>query len=695
MHREKSWILLFSLLVLSCPKSSSGVRSGHGEGELPQAVVPDAQADAALAQAEQQAKSGVEAEQQIEAYLGVRAQHPNTTAALEALYRAGVLYYEAGDYASARRAFNELLFQNPLFDKAEDAKLKLGLSALEVQAFRDAYQTLNSLAEKSQGTVRRDAYDAAGRAAESAQLYGEALRIAMLLTDEATTEDERAAGSKRVADLVEGKVGFLDIAKVRESLPSTHPAWPVLTFKLARIYYHLRDWTRLEETLERFLREAPKHEFAYQAKELLVRAQRRSEVKPKVIGVVLPMSGRYKQLGDAVLRGIQLALRGSDLELVVKDSQGDVNLAGQQVEELAFDDQAIAIIGPLLNDDSRRAALVAEELQIPIITLTKSEGITAIGPHVFRNMLTNSQQAKALAEYAVGTLGFKTFAMLYPNIPFGVEMANSFWDEVLQRGATVRGAESYDHDQTTYAREVKKLVGRYYLDDRSDYQDTYREIMGGEGDAFRKRKAIEKARSKLEPVVDFDALLIPDSWQRVGLVTPALAFEDIITNACDERDLEKIKKTTGRKQIKTVTLLGTNTWNSPKNPQGIPELMQRGGKFVTCSIYVDGFFADSARKSTKRFVGAFGDAHKELQPTLLDAIGYDSAGMLRQVIEKARPRTRHEMTQQLSVLKGFEGATGTTHINDLREAEKPLFFLTIDSKGIRELTPKEKKGSGS
>ena len=41
----------------------------------------------------------------------------------------------------------------------------------------------------------------------------------------------------------------------------------MLTFKLARVYYHLRDWTRLEETLNHFLAQAPNHPFAGQARE--------------------------------------------------------------------------------------------------------------------------------------------------------------------------------------------------------------------------------------------------------------------------------------------------------------------------------------------------------------------------------------------------------------------------------------------
>jgi len=262
----------------------------------------------------------------------------------------------------------------------------------------------------------------------------------------------------------------------------------------------------------------------------------------------------------------------------------------------------------------------------------------------------------------------------------------------MARGGEVRGAESYGFDQTTFSNEAKKLVGRYYLDDRREYVEGYREIMQGKGDAFRKRKAVEALQSKLNPVIDFDAILIPDDWRRVGLVAPALAVEDIVTNACDPRDLERIRKTTGRKDLKTVTLLGTNQWSSPKGRTGLPELIERGGKFVMCSVYVDGFFVDSARPATQRFVTRYRDRYQELgrDPGLLEAIGYDSAGMVRSVIDKAAPTTRLQFRESLANLKDFDGATGKTHFSDQREAKKPLFLLTITSKGVRELGPTEK-----
>lgn len=675
-------------LLFGCPPKKVDPNPEHDKPRVE--VKPDAKADSALADAR---KTAGAKKQVIEALLAVRKTYPETTAGQDALYEAGILSFEEGDYVNARKALNELLFENPLHPKANDARLKSGLAALELKAYRDAYQTLQSLVDKLEGPDKQKAQDALAKAAAGAQAFADALRMQMKAVEAATSDDEKKKALVALEEVVESRATFLSIAEVWNDLSHSHPAWPLLTFKLAKIYYHLRDWTRLDETLKALIADAPQSPFIAEAKALQARIARRGEVKPKVIGVVVPMSGKYKGLGDAVMRGITLALKGSDIEVVVKDSQGDVNLAGQMVEQLAFDDGAIAIIGPLLSDDSRRAALVAEELQIPIVTLTRLAGITQIGPNVFRNMVTNAQQAEALADYAMGTLGYKSFAVLYPNIPFGVELSDEFWTAVEKRGGVIRGAESYAHDATTFTSEARGLVGRLLMEDRAEYLEARRELREQNLDDFRFRKGMEKVKKELEPVIDFEALLLPDSWQRVSLVAPALAVEDIVTNACDKKDLEKIQKATGKTRLKTVTLLGPSTWGSPKNRQTQEfELIERGGKFVMCSVYVDGFYENSKRPATKTFVDGFRDAYREYQPTLLDAIGFDTAQILKGVIDKSQPKTRADLRDRLSQVKGHEGATGTTHFDDRREAQKPLFLLSIEPRGIKEIAPRKPEG---
>ena len=696
-------LVILSLFALACPMRPEAVEqttandaSTGGRGERVRVETrKDPAADQAFESATQSTQ-GASGDKVAAAYAEVAKSHPNTTSGQEALYRAGLIYFDRGDFAKARSAFNQLLFENPLFDRAQDAKLKLGLSALKLGAYRDAHQTLSALVDHVPSNQKDATLKAVGQAAEGEHLYGEALQVALKALDDAPSPEEKSKALERVTYLVEDKVPFVEVLKAQSALSTRSPAWPVLTFKLAKIYYHVRDWNHLAETLRIFLQEAPQHPFAEQARAMLARSTRRADVNPNVVGIVLPLSGKYKPLGEAVMRGIKLALKGSDIVTVVKDAQGDVNLAGQAVEDLVFDQGAIAVLGPLLAEDSKRAALVAEDLQVPLLTLSRSEHITEVGPFVFRNMLTNSAQADALAEYSTKVLGIQKFAMLYPDIPYGTELANDFWDALSQRGGEVRGAESYSYDQTTFTSEAKKLVGRYYLEDRGDYADLQRELSGNATDAFHKRKAVEKARHSVEPIVDFDALFIPDDWRRVGLVAPALAVEDIITNACDPRDLQRILSTTGKKTLKTVTLLGSNQWNSPKGRSGNAELMERAGKFVQCSVYVDGFYADSIRPATQKFVGLYRDAYKDSaqpEPGLLEAIGYDSAMMFRRVMASKTVSSRALFRDKLSSIKNFEGATGTTHFDRNREASKPLFFLTIDREGIKEISPTEKPGS--
>ncbi len=686
---RESLLLLSVLFLCACPRPE-GTGRGNGSGQKVD-VKKDPTADDALAKAVSIADSKSRREG-IEALLLVRKTFPETTAGQDALYRAGVLAFEEGDYVLARKSLGELLFENPLHPKAVDARLKSGLAATEMKAYRDAYQTLSTLVDRLEGEDRRLAEAALARAAAGSQQYGEALKSALKAVENASGPEETKKALAALEDVVESKTTFLALAEAWNELPKSHPGWPLVAFKMARVYYHLRDWPRLDETLKSLLGNAPDSAYAPDAKALLDRLAKRAHVKTKLVGALLPMSGKYKAFGETTLRGLQLALKGSDVELLVKDTQGDPTLTAKLVEQLAFDDGVIAIIGPMLAEDSKRAALVAEELQVPLITLSRAEGLTEIGPHIFRTMVTNAQQAEALADYAMNTLGYKTFAILHPNTPFGVELSNDFWDAIEKRGGQIRGIESYDHDQKTFTEEAKRLAGRYYLEDRGDYYEKIREIRENVPDEFRRRKAMEKMKAALEPVIDFEAMLIPDSWQQVSLVAPALAVEDIITNACDKKDLERIQKTTGKDKLKTVTLLGPSTWSSPKGASGDPQLIERGGKYVLCSVYVEAFYEPSDRPSTRAFVTAFRETYHEASITLLDAVGYDSAALVRSIIEKNAPTTRAGFREVLQHVKDFQGATGSLTIDDAREARRQLYLLNITTKGVKEVSSKRPEG---
>src|SRR5207249_1181166 len=113
-------------------------------------------------------------------------------------------------------------------------------------------------------------------------------------------------------------------------------------------------------------------------------------------------------------------------------------------------DGAVAVIGALFRVEAEAAAYKAQELGIPLLTLSAAEDLGDIGPFVFRNGLTNESQANAIVDYAMDVLGMKSFAILYPRHPYGETLLQLFWDRVEARHGEIRGVESYGANDTTF-----------------------------------------------------------------------------------------------------------------------------------------------------------------------------------------------------------------------------------------------------
>ena len=189
----------------------------------------------------------------------------------------------------------------------------------------------------------------------------------------------------------------------------------------------------------------------------------------------------------------------------------------------------------------------------------------------------------------------KRFAVLYPSM----HLRRRARERVLGRGraraaARCARAETYAADRTTFTPLVKSMVGKLYLDERAEYAGAgAKEIAEKEKDPFRRRKALEKARERLPPVTDFDAIFIPDFARNVKLIAPALAVEDVVTQTCEPGAREAREDSPAGPTCTPVQLLGANGWGG--DPSLFDQSPGGAGRHVRCAIYVDGFFAGSAR----------------------------------------------------------------------------------------------------
>jgi ABC-type branched-subunit amino acid transport system substrate-binding protein len=342
-------------------------------------------------------------------------------------------------------------------------------------------------------------------------------------------------------------------------------------------------------------------------------------------------------------------------------------------------------LGPLFSEESLAAAVRAESYGLPMINLSRRDGIPQIGPSIFRLCLTPKQQAQAIGKLVFDVLGYKRFAVLYPNIAVGTELANLFWDEVEAHNGEIRGIESFDYDQTTFMTPIKKLVGRFNPEARGDYYQALRAVYEDKSmKGIKKQRAHEQILKSLPPITDFEAIFIPANAKQVGYIAPALAFEDIILTT-DPKELDKIEKTTGRKNLQPIRLIGTNGWNNPQTAE-------RGGKYVEGSIFVDGFFAQDDDPQVQKFVRAFMDDNKR-EPALPDAQAYDAAALLKDALAK-NPTDRAELQKALASTKNFGGVTGKISFDQDGEAQKDLFYLTIEKGAIVRFEPPKRPDQG-
>jgi ABC-type branched-subunit amino acid transport system substrate-binding protein len=671
--------IVLSLFLAACPKRV--MVNGHEMSE--DAAAAEATREVERARADSAKQTPAESAERFEAIAGRFGYLP---ASADALYEAGLRWRAAGQPARAQAALSKLLTHMPLSPRAAQAKYQLAIAEADAGRPKEALAGLTSLYDKLPMPDRPQAAREAARAAEAAHLWPQAARWRSEAA-RVTQGEDRARELAKGIDLVDGQLTFAEVASLKETLPPDSPLLPATTMKLARIQLHLHDEGAAERSAREVAERWPGSPHAQDARALMDRFARLAQVNPRTIGVAVPLSGKQKPWGEAIMQGVALALGdGNGFKVVVKDTRGEPEAAQAAVEELARGEGAIAALGGVVNAEAPRAASAAQDLGLPFISLARIEGVTQAGPFVFRNMLTSEAQAKALAELAMARRGMRRFALLYPQIPYGQELATSFWDEVAARGGEVRAAESYDHDRTTFAPVVKSMVGKLWLDERQDYLDQVKDLMKEEQDPYRRRKAIERLRDRLPPVVDFDAIFIPDFAKNVALVAPALAVEDVVTQTCDQKEVERIRKVTGREDLKPVQLLGANGWDDPA-------LLEKAGKYVECAIFVDGFFPGSERADTKAFVSAF-QAKYGHPPSILEASAYDAARMIRRALE-AGATTRDAVRDQLSTLKGFAGATGTLSFDARREIAKPLFYLTVEKGALRELTPQELAAPGA
>ncbi len=198
------------------------------------------------------------------------------------------------------------------------------------------------------------------------------------------------------------------------------------------------------------------------------------------IAVVLPLSGALSSIGAPMLDGIRFAamkyMDSSEqaVDLHIFDNESNLSESIRIARIVRDDPRILAQIGPLTNENIKGTAAVLDSRRIPVIAPTATENhLTDLASSIFQFSATRQRKATALAEYAVQSLGLKTFAIIAPSTEYGQQFADNFATRVDELGGIIQYQGWYVGEPTdiskTHFRRIREIgLEELYIKMRAD-----------------------------------------------------------------------------------------------------------------------------------------------------------------------------------------------------------------------------------
>ncbi|TXD39426.1 ABC transporter substrate-binding protein [Lujinxingia vulgaris] len=367
---------------------------------------------------------------------------------------------------------------------------------------------------------------------------------------------------------------------------------------------------------------------ASRAAELSMTIASLSEARRLVVGALLPLSGPNRAVGYRALSGMLIAQQSFHVAgepavtLVIEDSAADPAAALQRLVDLGV----LAVVGPL---DGRIAAELREpaaDAGVPMIALAPEAiegGDDERTSLLFRNFLSATSEARAMATLSFEQLHDRRAAVVYPDMGYGRVMAQAFADEFRARGGQIVAEVAYDRSS-------------------SNFVDT--------------AKAVARANP--------DALFIPDSGSKIAQLSAFMAQENIWGHAPDKRPGARAQRT-------YVHYLGTSLWQDPI-------VTRQAASYVEGALIPAWYSSTFDDADTRQFSAGF-EAVYERGADYFEAFAYDSVKRLRELmVERGAGRTQ----TLVSSLRGNEwagGATGRYRFDERGEPIRELRMLQVKS----------------
>ena len=237
------------------------------------------------------------------------------------------------------------------------------------------------------------------------------------------------------------------------------------------------------------------------------------------IGVLLPLSGKFQEIGESFLKAIQLALydiSNENIKIYPKDSKGNALNTYQAAKE--FDEMGIKIvIGPIFYESLERLKEINNITFISFTNITKKipKNTIAFGVNI-------ESQIDVLKKYFNEKKISKTI-LLSPKSEF-IYQSKSIAEKDLLKFYRVY---SYNTNPKKITEEIEKIT-KY----RERKKDLERRIKILEKSDLYKHKQELKQLEQMHTLgkVNFDSVLVIDFGERLKSVLSSFMFSDVPSN---------------------------------------------------------------------------------------------------------------------------------------------------------------------
>jgi branched-chain amino acid transport system substrate-binding protein len=175
-----------------------------------------------------------------------------------------------------------------------------------------------------------------------------------------------------------------------------------------------------------------------------------------------PQKNAYELANDDIRAG-RIDAGGADLSFDVQDAATDGAQVVNLMQKFTTDGQTALVLGPTLSGEAFKAFPLAARANFPAIgTSTTAEGVTALGPTIFRVSLAESQVIPTTVKRTVAKWHFKTAAVIYgDDNAFTKTDGDIFTRELKAAGVDVVDTETFHIKDADFQPALTRIESKH------------------------------------------------------------------------------------------------------------------------------------------------------------------------------------------------------------------------------------------